>query len=303
MGWYLKLQLRESPRMHQEFSENVSSPNVYPPLLLIALAPEIAAASGVPDTMLALVALVWHSAAVQVDEECCLDVWRITQLAGGQEEQVDEKSNRQDTTTAPTKASSSSHHTNKEKGQNDAWSALFDSFVLVLTYIQHNCPRILHFFKQPDPNTSLMCPTCGPMSIKLHTQGKLLFSPSMLADLSMKFLTNAMAWGKGADQDFNEDGESLFLLGAMLEHNCEPSATWTVKDWSRLTLRAIRDIHKGECISISYLPATISQEYQQKFPEHASLASSVSERQVHFQEQWGFSCSCQRCQREIAHKI
>ena len=84
---------------------------------------------------------------------------------------------------------------------------------------------------------------------------------------------------------FGHGGSSMQLMfaGSMFEHSCMPNCflgTWASSENSPQTYRALRDIEKGEALSIDYL----------NFP---SGYCPVSVRAQSFQN-WGFTCHCSR---------
>ncbi|EIM19148.1 SET domain-containing protein [Wallemia mellicola CBS 633.66] len=74
----------------------------------------------------------------------------------------------------------------------------------------------------------------------------------------------------------------LFPNISRINHSCLPSCGHAL-DWTRLRMEifAMRDIHKGEDISIEYLPQMITL--------------STEERKAKLQTTFGFSCACQLC--------
>ena len=85
---------------------------------------------------------------------------------------------------------------------------------------------------------------------------------------------------------FGHDGQSVQLMftGSMFEHSCLPNCflgtSSSLTDVPQ-TYRALRDIAKGEALSIDYL----------NFP---SGYCSMTARAEAFQK-WGFTCTCPRC--------
>ena len=72
------------------------------------------------------------------------------------------------------------------------------------------------------------------------------------------------------------------VLGSMMEHSCEPSATLEIgssKDGSLLTLKTSVDVEEGESLSICYVGYHLPREERR--------------RQLTFQ--YGFRCECKRC--------
>lgn len=85
---------------------------------------------------------------------------------------------------------------------------------------------------------------------------------------------------------FGHGGNSMQLMfaGSMFEHSCLPNCflgTWATSDHAPQTYRALRDIEKGEALSIDYLNFPLGY-------------CPVSARAQSFQN-WGFTCSCLRC--------
>lgn len=84
---------------------------------------------------------------------------------------------------------------------------------------------------------------------------------------------------------FGHGGNSMQLMfaGSMFEHSCLPNCflgTWATSDHAPQTYRALRDIEKGEALSIDYLNFPLGY-------------CPVSARAQSFQN-WGFTCSCLR---------
>eukprot|EP00743_Colponemidia_sp_Colp-15_P008679 GILK01009448.1.p1 GENE.GILK01009448.1~~GILK01009448.1.p1 ORF type:complete len:410 (+),score=62.49 GILK01009448.1:170-1231(+) len=79
------------------------------------------------------------------------------------------------------------------------------------------------------------------------------------------------------------DGSGLYPFVSMLNHSCEPNATFTHHRNFVITVTAHRSINVGEEICISYLG------------KNSKL--SVADRQEALRE-YGFVCSCSRCQAE-----
>ncbi|KAG6093084.1 hypothetical protein E4U30_004676 [Claviceps sp. LM220 group G6] len=74
--------------------------------------------------------------------------------------------------------------------------------------------------------------------------------------------------------------DAIFVEASRINHNCENNAQHYWKDdIKRLTVHALRDIHPGEEITTSYG----SFPYSQKL------------RQVMFEANFGFKCSCRLC--------
>jgi SET domain len=74
-------------------------------------------------------------------------------------------------------------------------------------------------------------------------------------------------------------GSGLFVASAILEHSCQPNASFTTYG-SKTTITAIRDIHPGERISIDYTNL---------------FYSPTDERLEMLESTYGFRCTCDSC--------
>ncbi|GMI23419.1 hypothetical protein TeGR_g11057 [Tetraparma gracilis] len=83
-------------------------------------------------------------------------------------------------------------------------------------------------------------------------------------------------------------GWSLDSKVCLMNHSCEPSCAVSLGEGGVLEVRALRDIHPGDALTISYLDLA-SEEHQ-----------SVAARRAALQEKYLFSCGCARCEREAA---
>lgn len=78
---------------------------------------------------------------------------------------------------------------------------------------------------------------------------------------------------------------SLPDLARLLNHSCEPNADWHFSELKgRHIITALRDIHKGEQVTISYLPPELP----------------LAERQQNLYLRYGFHCDCILCKKESA---
>ena len=81
----------------------------------------------------------------------------------------------------------------------------------------------------------------------------------------------------------NEDSAGIFLHCSRFNHSCCPNATYSWHpEVKRLRIYALRDIARGDEISISYSGSTVS------------YSSTRTERQAQFQRR-GFTCKCAVC--------
>lgn len=87
----------------------------------------------------------------------------------------------------------------------------------------------------------------------------------------------------------NVQGLGLFASVALINHACSPSLQLLYREGCHLGLVvALRDIRAGEELSIAYLDL-------ESLPDR-----SLSDRQEHLQEGYGFLCCCGRCVAEAA---
>ena len=91
------------------------------------------------------------------------------------------------------------------------------------------------------------------------------------ADAEDKRVTDAMG---------DLHGNALYALSSLINHACQPNAYWFI--WGDLmVIRAFRSMKKGEEITISYVPSTLS------FSDRRKLLTK-----------WGFECQCVMCNAE-----
>lgn len=77
----------------------------------------------------------------------------------------------------------------------------------------------------------------------------------------------------------------LYAIGCIVEHSCLPNCHFTFdkKNGFKLTVRAAKDIHKGEHIATCY----------------SNITWGTQQRQQQLQEMKYFRCSCKRCEDPI----
>jgi hypothetical protein len=83
------------------------------------------------------------------------------------------------------------------------------------------------------------------------------------------------------------DGGGFFSLQSVINHDCAPNAMSGKQEVDvdgRITLRALRDLHEGEELSISYVERDLG----------------VRARQAQLKRTYQFTCTCDRCQTELA---
>jgi len=73
-------------------------------------------------------------------------------------------------------------------------------------------------------------------------------------------------------------GQCLELFSSMFNHSCDPNAWW-VFDGAEFQVRALRDIGKGEEVTISYVGSHLGFE----------------SRQTMLEDIWGIKCKCSLC--------
>lgn len=93
-----------------------------------------------------------------------------------------------------------------------------------------------------------------------------------------------------------DESKCLFLTLALLNHSCAPNSSWARagENVKELELRAIRDIRRGEEITVNYI--SVEGRYSDKDTRQQKLA-----------EGWGFKCCCSLCtsgaEEEIKSRI
>ncbi|XP_058119526.1 histone-lysine N-trimethyltransferase SMYD5 [Anopheles ziemanni] len=85
----------------------------------------------------------------------------------------------------------------------------------------------------------------------------------------------------------NNEGSALYARQSKINHSCSPNAETVFPQSNHvLALRATRDIHPGEEISISYL-------------DECNLQRSRHSRQKILKDYYLFICQCEKCNQEI----
>ncbi|OWF49924.1 histone-lysine N-methyltransferase SMYD3-like [Mizuhopecten yessoensis] len=117
----------------------------------------------------------------------------------------------------------------------------------------------------------------------VFTLGKLLGDSNLppaneLLEIFGKMVINSFTVCDGEMQSI---GVAIYLSPSLLDHSCEPNAVVTFQG-TRLTVRATKDIQEPS-------PANISISYLDQL-------ATIAERQKQLQEQYYFSCQCNRCQ-------
>ena len=110
-----------------------------------------------------------------------------------------------------------------------------------------------------------------------------MMKPALDADVGVQFLTeiaifaNNQIEGRGSDK-------CLFISLSLLNHSCASNASWTsdINNPKVMEVRAIRDIKKGEEITVNYLCDW-------------SVYLSNVERAETLMTTWNFQCDCLSC--------
>jgi len=83
------------------------------------------------------------------------------------------------------------------------------------------------------------------------------------------------------------EGSGLYVCCALSNHSCRPNFTIAFDANLRLTMTALRDIEEGEELNLAY----VSPSYD------------LSERLTSLWRNWGFLCTCHKCQDELMAKV
>ena len=92
----------------------------------------------------------------------------------------------------------------------------------------------------------------------------------------------------GFDNDMSIDaGVGIFIKCSRFNHSCSPNSENVDSEIcpEEMQIRATFKIKKGEEICMNYFPLILAMK-------------NKKERQDHLQKEWGFICSCERCQDE-----
>ncbi|XP_057707356.1 histone-lysine N-methyltransferase SMYD3 [Corythoichthys intestinalis] len=89
-----------------------------------------------------------------------------------------------------------------------------------------------------------------------------------------------------SDGELKEIGVGLYPSLSLLNHDCRPNCV-TVFEGTKLHLRAVRDIKPAEELTISYI----------------ETLSVTEERQKQLEEQYHFTCRCQKCDSKDTDKF
>lgn len=98
-----------------------------------------------------------------------------------------------------------------------------------------------------------------------------VMTADQMIELTVLFNTNAHSLP-------DIQGSGLFLLGSLIEHNCEPNIH-TSSTGTTLFVHAIDAISKGDSIAMSY----------------TRMYMPTSVRQQHLLNYYGFKCACKKC--------
>lgn len=90
----------------------------------------------------------------------------------------------------------------------------------------------------------------------------------------LKYLYNAFT--------MYECGPVILILGARLNHSCDPNTEFYADHKSGMFIfKTTKNIKPGEEITDSYIPDPLEMKYEN--------------RQIYFEEHYGFVCNCDRC--------
>ncbi|XP_077375999.1 histone-lysine N-methyltransferase SMYD3 isoform X1 [Festucalex cinctus] len=89
-----------------------------------------------------------------------------------------------------------------------------------------------------------------------------------------------------SDGELQEIGVGLYPSLSLLNHDCRPNCV-TVFEGTKLHLRAVRDIKPAEELTISYI----------------ETLSLTEERQKQLEEQYHFTCRCQKCDSQDTDRL
>jgi hypothetical protein len=81
------------------------------------------------------------------------------------------------------------------------------------------------------------------------------------------------------DESFGIGGGGLWFLPSFFNHSCVPNCAWTMRG-DYIFVRAIRDLHLGEELTIPYYPL---------------MSKDFRRRQAKIQAVWHFTCECKYC--------
>jgi len=113
-------------------------------------------------------------------------------------------------------------------------------------------------------------------------------SVPLLTDTVITFLVNGLKIRIEHEDRTDIIGSGLFYLTSHCNHSCLPNAEWTttMNRQTKITLKSVRSIQKGEEISISYFG------HNHSFRDIAFWMS-------HLLRGWNFRCKCSRCSAEF----
>jgi hypothetical protein len=132
--------------------------------------------------------------------------------------------------------------------------------------------------------TSLQANACNVPPEQLSMLSKVTtVSASNVAKLIFQVRTNACEVVRGGERV----GSALSVLMGWHNHDCTPNAHAVVDSDGSVVIRAIRDLKRGDEVTISYVD--IREPYQ--------------ERRKTLQSHYGFECVCQRCTTEQRQEL
>eukprot|EP00929_Paragymnodinium_shiwhaense_P120628 TRINITY_DN92619_c0_g1_i1.p1 TRINITY_DN92619_c0_g1~~TRINITY_DN92619_c0_g1_i1.p1 ORF type:complete len:733 (-),score=185.55 TRINITY_DN92619_c0_g1_i1:284-2482(-) len=83
------------------------------------------------------------------------------------------------------------------------------------------------------------------------------------------------------------EASGLYSCMALTNHSCRPNYMMVYENGAKATMRALRDIEAGEELSLAYVSPSLP----------------LKERLANLWRNWGFICTCQRCQDEIMAQV